>query len=146
MLAHERLEQRLNRVWSPVSHLHAVADSPALREAYDAALEKITDFSAELGQNRELYAAVQAVSDAEGATMSPPRRALVDHALRDFRLSGVALEEPARSRFRAIANELSKLGTGFANGIWVRDVGSVLVRRNKASVHGAAKTLHTSLH
>jgi oligopeptidase A len=117
MQAQERLEQRLGRVWSPVSHLHSVADSPALREAYDAALEKITDFSAELGQNRDLYAAVQAVSDAEGATMAPVRRALVDHALRDFRLSGVALEEPARSRFRAIANELSKLGTGFANAV-----------------------------
>ncbi len=117
MQAQERLEQRLGRVWSPVSHLHSVADAPALREAYDAALEKITDFSAELGQNRALYAAVQAVSDAEGATMSPSRRALVDHALRDFRLSGVALEEPARSRFRAIANELSKLGTGFANAV-----------------------------
>ncbi|RAP57153.1 M3 family metallopeptidase [Oleiagrimonas sp. MCCC 1A03011] len=117
MLAQERLEQRLGKVWSPVSHLHSVADSPALREAYDAALEKITDFSAELGQNRALYAAVKAVADAEGATLPADRRALIDHALRDFKLSGVALEEPARSRFRAIANELSKLGTGFANAV-----------------------------
>ena len=117
MLAQERLEQRLNRVWSPVSHLHAVADTPALREAYDAALEKITDFFAELGQNRELYAAVRAVADADGAPLAPARRALVDHALRDFRLSGVALEGTARDRFRAIANELSKLGTGFANAV-----------------------------
>ncbi|KGI79188.1 M3 family metallopeptidase [Oleiagrimonas soli] len=117
MLAQERLEQRLNTVWSPVSHLHSVADSKPLREAYDAALEKITDFSAELGQNRALYAAVKAVADAEGDALPADRRALIEHSLRDFRLSGVALEEPARSRYRAIANELSKLGTAFANAV-----------------------------
>ncbi|HEN47071.1 MAG TPA: oligopeptidase A, partial [Mizugakiibacter sp.] len=38
LLATERQEERLGRVWAPVSHLHAVADSPALREAYAVAL------------------------------------------------------------------------------------------------------------
>lgn len=117
MMAQERLEQRLNRVWSPVAHLHAVADTPALREAYESALEKITDFSSELGQNRALYGAVEAVQQAGGEALAGDRRALIRHALRDFRLSGVALEEPARTRFRAIASELSKLGTGFANAV-----------------------------
>ncbi|MDA3913665.1 M3 family metallopeptidase [Oleiagrimonas sp.] len=117
MLAQERLEQRLNRVWSPVSHLHSVADTPALRKAYEAALDKITDFSSELGQNRDLFAAVEAVEQSEGDALPSDRRALIGHALRDFRLSGVALQEPARSRFRVIASELSKLGTGFANAV-----------------------------
>ncbi len=31
LLAGEECEDRLNRVWAPVSHLHAVADSDALR-------------------------------------------------------------------------------------------------------------------
>ncbi len=44
-------------------------------------------------------------------------RTLVEHELRDFRLSGVALEEPARSRFREIANELAKLSTDFENAV-----------------------------
>ncbi len=117
MLAQERLEERLGRVWSPVSHLHAVADTPALREAYAAAQEKITDFHAELGQNRDLYQAVQAVADADGPSLTAAQRAAREHALRDFRLSGVTLEEPARSRFRAIANDLSRLGTEFANAV-----------------------------
>src|SRR5690348_13352940 len=114
MLESERLDQRLARAWAPVSHLHAVADTKELRAAYDAALEKITDFESALGQNRELFAAVQAVADAPGFAERPrPERAAVEHALRDFRLSGVALEEPARSRFREIANELAKQTTAF---------------------------------
>ncbi|MGH8215920.1 MAG: M3 family metallopeptidase [Rhodanobacteraceae bacterium] len=118
MLESERLDQRLARAWAPVSHLHAVADTRELRAAYDAALEKITDFESALGQNRDFRAAVQAVDDAPGFAQRPrAERALVEHALRDFRLSGVALEEPARTRFRGIVNELAKLTTEFANAV-----------------------------
>ena len=118
MLPQETLEMRVERAWSPVSHLHAVADSPALREAYSAALEKITEFSSELGQNRALYAAVKAVAErADFANLPRPAHTLVEHALRDFRMSGVALEEPARSRFKEIANQLSKLSNEFENAV-----------------------------
>jgi oligopeptidase A len=118
MLAQERLEQRLANAWSPVSHLHSVADSEALREAHGQAEEKLTDHAIELGQNRDLYAAVQAVADhADFASLARPRRAAVEHALRDFRLSGVALEEPARTRFRTLGVEMSKLTTEFSNAV-----------------------------
>jgi oligopeptidase A len=118
MLAGEELEDRLNRVWAPVSHLHGVADSEELREAYAAAQEKIVEHASELGQNRELYAAVKALGDsAEMHALPPAARTLVEHELRDFRLSGVALEEPARSRFREIASELAKLATGFEEAV-----------------------------
>ena len=118
MLPQERLEQRIARAWSPVSHLHSVADSEALRKVYGPAEEKLTDHAIEVGQNRDLYAAVQAVADApDFAKLTRPQRALVEHALRDFKLSGVALEEPARSRFREIGVELSKLSTEFSNAV-----------------------------
>ncbi|KRA33502.1 oligopeptidase A [Rhodanobacter sp. Root627] len=118
MLTQERLEQRLARAWAPVSHLHSVADSEALREVYGPAEEKLTDYAMELGQNRPLFAAVQALADApDFATLPRPQRALVEHSLRDFRLSGIALEEPARSRFREIGVELSKLSTEFSNAV-----------------------------
>jgi len=114
----ELLDSRLERAWSPVSHLHAVADSEALREAYALALDKITEHSTELGQNRALYAAVDRVAnDAGFAALARPARTLVEHALRDFRLSGVALEEPARSRFREIANVLARLSNEFENAL-----------------------------
>ncbi len=118
MLAQERIDQRLSRAWAPVGHLHSVADTEPLREAYGNAEEKLTDHSIEMGQNRALYAAVQAVADRpDFAGLSRAERAAVEHALRDFRLSGVALEEPARARFRAIGVELSKLTTDFSNAV-----------------------------
>lgn len=118
MLTQERLEQRLARAWSPVGHLHAVADSEALRQVYGPAEEALTEHAIELGQNRALYAAVQALADApDFAALPRPERALIEHALRDFKLSGVALEEPARSRYREIGVELSRLSTEFSNAV-----------------------------
>ena len=118
ILAGQECEDRLNLVWAPVSHLHGVADSDALRKVHSAAQEKIVEHASELGQNRELHAAVKAVA-ARADTPALPRaaRTLIEHELRDFRLSGVALEEPARTRFREIANELSKLATGFEEAV-----------------------------
>ena len=114
VLLGEELEDRLNHVWAPVSHLHGVADSEELRKVYSAAQEKIVEHASALGQNRELYAAVKAVADRHDMATAPrAARTLLEHELRDFRLSGVALEEPARDRFREIANELAALATEF---------------------------------
>ncbi|MEO8672260.1 MAG: M3 family metallopeptidase [Tahibacter sp.] len=118
LLPQEALEERLGHAWSPVSHLHSVMDSEPLRKAYSAALDKITEHSTELGQNRDLYTAVRRVAESTGfSRLDRPARSVIEHALRDFRLSGVALEEPARSRFAAIANELSRLATEFEEAV-----------------------------
>ena len=114
----EAMEEWLARTWAPVSHLHGVADSPELREAYGAALEKITAFGTELGQNRAHRLVQRAVREGPGfATLDRARQTLVEDSLRDFRLSGVALEEPARTRFRDIQNEMSKVETEFEEAV-----------------------------
>ncbi|MFY2763819.1 M3 family metallopeptidase [Arenimonas sp. MALMAid1274] len=114
----ERWEERLGRTFAPVSHLHGVKDSPELREAYSAALEKLTEHGTELGQNRALYEAVKAVREAPGfEALDLARRTVVEDSLRGFRLSGVALEEPARSRFKDIQSLLSKTETEFEEAV-----------------------------
>lgn len=127
----EQMEERLGRVFAPVSHLHGVKDSPELREAYSAALEKITEHGTRLGQNRALYQAVRDLRQApdfEG--LDRARKTLVEDSLRDFTLSGVALEEPERSRFGDIQNELSRVETEFEEAVldatdaWTRPVSS----------------------
>ncbi|MHB8678168.1 MAG: M3 family metallopeptidase [Rudaea sp.] len=118
MLPQEALENRIERIWSPVSHLHAVADTAALRAVYAPAEEALSDFAAELGQNRELYAAVKAIADvSEFSALPRAAKTLVEHSLRDFKLAGVALEEPARTRFRDISNALTRLGTEFEEAV-----------------------------
>ena len=114
----ERMEERLGRTFAPVSHLHGVKNSPELREAYAEALERITEHSTRLGQNRALYEAVQAVRDSAGFdSLDRAQRTLVEDSLRGFQLSGVALEEPQRSRFGEVQNALSQVQTEFENAV-----------------------------
>jgi oligopeptidase A len=114
----EAESDRMARAFSPVSHLHSVLDSPELRAAYLAALDQITAFGAELAQHRGLYERFEQVArQPEMAQRSAAERAVLNDALRDFRLGGVALEEPARSRFRVISTELARLQAEFEQAV-----------------------------
>src|SRR6266705_4534262 len=57
----EDANERIGRAWGQVSHLHAVLDSPVLREAYNANLPKLTQYWTELGQNEALFAKYKAL-------------------------------------------------------------------------------------
>ena len=111
----ERLEERLGRAWSPISHLNAVVNSEALRSAYNACLPKLSQYHSELGQNEALFQAYQRL--AEGGQLNPHQHQVVEQALRDFRLSGVALPPAEKERFTAIDRELSALSSRFAENL-----------------------------
>ena len=105
--------ERLGRAWAQVSHLNAVVNSPELREAYNAALPKVTQYFAEQGQDLRLHGAFKAMAAAPGFGKWPvPRRRFVEIQLRDFRLSGVELPPREKARFLEIQEELAKLGFG----------------------------------
>ncbi|MGM0516657.1 MAG: oligopeptidase A [Pseudomonadota bacterium] len=114
----DELADRLDRVWAPVSHLHAVANTPELRKAHEACLAKLSDYATELGQNEALYRAYQALGDSEEfADLPREKQRVVENTLRDFRLSGVDLPPDDKARFKALKSELSTLTTTFANNL-----------------------------
>lgn len=114
----ETQEARLTAAFSPISHLHSVKDSPALREKYAQALEKITAWQTELGQHRPLFEAVSALrADPAFSALDRAQQTLIEHRLRDFRRSGVALAEAARTRFAQIQQQLSKVETAFEEAV-----------------------------
>ncbi len=112
----EMLDDRLARTWSPVAHLNGVMNDPELREAYNACLPKLTDYHSELGQNAVLYAAFERVAKEE-QDLSEAQQKLLEHALRDFRLSGVALSEDDKERYRDIARQRSALQAKFEENV-----------------------------
>ena len=124
----ERMHHRLARVWSPIGHLNGVMNSDELRSAYNACLPLLTAYHTELGQNAELCAAYQRVLDTEGGRLQPGQRKLVENALRDFRLAGVALPDDRKDRFRAVMERLAVAQSKFdenvldATNAWSRHV------------------------
>jgi len=123
----EAMEHRLSRTWAPVAHLNAVVNSAPLREAYNKCLPKLTRYATEIGQNETLFRAYEEVSKS-GDKGDPARTAVLNHALRDFRLSGVALPPDDKARFRDIMERLSSLQAKFeenlldATNAWSRQI------------------------
>lgn len=103
----EEAGDRLHRMWSPVGHLHAVANTPALREAFNRCLPQLARYQTEVAQNVELYRLFEAVAGTVPATRTDGARRLLDHALRDFRLAGVALPDEQKQRFMEIMEALA---------------------------------------
>ena len=132
----EDLSYRLGRVWSPISHLNAVANSALMRAAYNECVPLLTTYSSELGQNGDLYAAYALVLKHEGDRLDPPQRKLVENALRDFRLAGVDLPPESKTRYREVMQQLAQLGTKFSEN--VLDAGRAYTRRvtNEAELAG----------
>ena len=114
----EDANERLSRAWGQVSHLHAVLDSPELREVYNENLPKITQYYAELSQHEGLYGRFKALAaSAEYPGLSAARRKIVDNELRDFRLGGAELPAEQKARFKAIQEELARLSAKFEENL-----------------------------
>ncbi|MBT8447089.1 MAG: M3 family metallopeptidase [Gammaproteobacteria bacterium] len=114
----EVLAQDLERFWAPVRHLHGVADSEALRDAYNACMAKLTNYWTALGQNAELCAAFKSLRASPGYDdLDTATHALIDHALRDFRLAGVDLDEAGKAVCRDLFEQLAALETRFGENV-----------------------------
>jgi oligopeptidase A len=114
----EQLEDELAQAWSPVSHLNSVRNSDELREAYNACLPLFSQYSTWMGQHPGLYQAYQSIADSDSfATLSTAQRTAIEHALRDFRLAGVALPEQQQARYGELRKRLSELGSKFGENV-----------------------------
>jgi len=108
--------ERLSRAWQAVNHLHSVADSPALREAYNANLGRITEFHTRLGADERLYAKYKAVN-LTAQQLAPARQQALAHAMRDFVLSGAELQGEAKARFAAIQERSAEVAQQFSEHV-----------------------------
>jgi oligopeptidase A len=113
----EEMSYRLSRVWSPVAHLNAVANSADLRAAFNACIPLLTAYSSELGQNAALKSGYEYVMTHEGDSLSAESRRVIANALRDFRLAGVDLPAQRQARLRELQQQLAQLGTKFAENV-----------------------------
>lgn len=112
------LDERLDQFWSPIQHLHSVKQSPALRDAYNACLPKLTEYGTELEQNEKLYAAFDALANSAAyKKLNSAQQKVIQNQLRDFRLAGVHLAPDAKKSYAEIETELAKLQTQFSENV-----------------------------
>jgi len=114
----ERADVAVDNYWSAVWHLHAVADTPELRAAHAAGQAVLTERGIASQQDPVLFDRLRTLAvTPDFATLPDADRVAVERSIRDRTLAGVALDDAARDRFRAIATEVSGLQTEFASAV-----------------------------
>ncbi|MEY3786311.1 MAG: hypothetical protein RLZ75_516 [Pseudomonadota bacterium] len=114
----ENAEDRLNKAWSPVSNMNSVVNTDDLRLAYNACLPKLSEYSTEMGQNERLFNAYQFIANSEEyVSLDSAQKKIIQNALRDFKLSGVDLENEKKQRYKEISQELSRLASNYEENL-----------------------------
>jgi len=112
------MDDRINRAWSPVGHMNAVVNSDALRETYNDCLPLLSEYGTEMGQHEGLYQAFRQIADGdEMKALDTAQQKVINNALRDFRLSGIELDQDARDRYKEIQQKLSRLSSQYSDNV-----------------------------
>ena len=112
------ITERVGRIWSVVSHLNSVVDTPELRAVYNELMPEITIFFTEIGQDIELYNRFKIIKNStEFNTLSQAQQTKLNHDLRDFVLSGAELPPEQQAELAQLQTEGAQLGAKFAQNV-----------------------------
>jgi len=114
----DEVDDVLGKLWSPVSHMNSVVNSDELREAYESCLPLLSEYGTFVGQHEGLYQAYYQLANSEHyKTLDTAQRKVIDNAMRDFKLSGIALNDDDKKRYGEIVSRLSELSSSFNNNL-----------------------------
>lgn len=128
---------QFSRAWSPVGHLNAVKNSPELREAYQACLPLLSEYSTWAGQHKGLYEGYLKLKNSPAfESYSLAQKKAIENSLRDFELSGISLPEDKQKRYGEISARLSELSSDFSNNVLDATMGWDIVITDEAQLKG----------
>ena len=114
----EESDDRLSRIWSPVSHMNSVVNSDELREAYESCLPLLSEYGTWVGQHKGLFEAYKAIKASDAfAELDQAQKKTITDSLRDFELSGIGLPADEQHRYGEISKRMSELGSQFSNNV-----------------------------
>jgi len=136
----ERLDQTVETLAeriSPVSHLVSVAETPQLREAYNAILPKMTAFWSRLPLNEALWSRVKAyAATPEARALTGLKRRHLDKTVREFERAGADLPAVTKKRLEEVRVELAQLEQAFSEHVLDATAAYELVVRDESRLAG----------
>lgn len=141
MLALDRLDDRLGKVWSPVSHLNSVCNSDELRQAYDEALGLLTEYSTQMGLHKGVYQITKMLFEKrEKLNLSATQQHILKHTLIDFKLSGLHLSQTEQGQFAEIQARLAELSSKFEQNLMDATMSWSKLLTDQAELSGLPET------
>ena len=115
LMAYDRMFAPLNGL-SGRLHLYTQAHpDEAMRVVCEELERELSSLRTEVALNRDVYERLAAVEPEDART--PEQRRLLEHALRDFRRSGVDRSPETRAAIKALQEELVRVGQDFDRNI-----------------------------
>ncbi|MFZ5375651.1 MAG: M3 family metallopeptidase, partial [Campylobacterota bacterium] len=111
------MEEELELLFTPLSHINAVKNSEATQKIYAEALPILTEYSTYVGQNLGLYEAFKQIKAAEYDVLDPEQQRLLDLNILHFELAGAHLDETAKARLAEINLRKSTLTNDFSQNL-----------------------------
>ena len=113
-----QIEEKLRWSWGIIGHLMGVKNSDELRQAYETVQPKLVQFSNRFNQSKPLYEGFVAIKNSDNwQNLESAQQRIIESAIKDAQLSGVALEGEKKERFNQIQLELAQLSTEFSNHV-----------------------------
>ena len=143
----EEVDDRLGKMWSPVSHMNSVVSSDELRQAHDSCLPLLSDYGTWVGQHEGLYKAYTTLRQSdEFKTLDEQRQKYIEDTIRDFTLSGVALPQEKKTRYAQISARLSELSSTFSNNVMDATMGWTKHVTDKDALSGLPESALDAAH
>lgn len=136
-LALEDASDLLNETWAKVTHLTTVSDAPALRDAHNAMLPKVSAFSARIPLNADLWLRLKAAAThPSSAGLRGEQRRFLDETMADFRQQGADLPADQKARLEAVQAELALLTQKYSENVLDATNAWELVVRDESRLRG----------
>ena len=114
----EESDDLLSKVWSVVSHLNSVNNTPDLRAVHDECLPILSEFSTWAGQYKPYFEVLKKIESSDAfSLLSKPQQKAIKNSIRDFKLSGIDLNEADQKTYAQIESKLSELTSKFSNNV-----------------------------
>ena len=114
----DALNDDVDRMWAPVSHLNNVDSTPAFREAYALALPEVTRFQSRFHHHEGLFRRLSEFeASPEGAALGGLQKRHLEKTLREFRRAGAELGPAEKESLEELRVELSELNRRFEENI-----------------------------
>ncbi len=111
------MEEELELLFTPLSHLNAVKNSEETQKVYSEALPILTEYSTFVGQNLAIYEAFKQIKKDEYESLNQEQKRILDLNVLHFELAGAHLDDASKSRLAEINLRKSTLTNDFSQNV-----------------------------
>ena len=132
----QKLEEKLELFFTPLSHINAVNNSEQTQKVYADALPIITQYSTQISQNIEIYKSYKEIYKKEKNSLNYEQKRVLELNITNFELSGAHLDDKTKKRLQEINIKKSELSNNFSQNLLDATNNFEYIIENKVDIEG----------